>query len=189
MKRSFLAFVAAAMMMALPALAADFKLTSADVKPGSTVANTFVFKGFGCSGDNISPALSWSGAPAGTKSFAMTVYDPDAPTGSGFCHWTVVKIPASVTSLAHNAGEAGGKNLPARCRVQASRIDAREDICLCPAGGDRVTALVCPAGVRAPAESAAYEKARHAAVNHGSLVGAMYNGQPMCVAPRNALNP
>jgi hypothetical protein len=85
--------------------------------------------------------------------------------------------------------DVGGKNLPARCRVQASRIDAREDICLCPAGGDRVTAPVCPAGVRAPAESAAYEKARHAAVNHGSLVGAMYNGQPMCVAPRNALNP
>jgi len=85
--------------------------------------------------------------------------------------------------------DVAGKSLPARCKVQASRIDAREDICLCPAGGDRVTAPVCPAGVRAPADSAAYERARLAAVNHGSLVGAMYNGQPMCVAPRNAPNP
>lgn len=85
--------------------------------------------------------------------------------------------------------DVSGRSLPAKCQVQASRLDAREDICLCPAGGDRVTIPVCPAGVRAPAESAAYETARHKAVKAGSLAGAMYNGQPMCVAPRNALNP
>ena len=85
--------------------------------------------------------------------------------------------------------DVAGKSLPARCQVQASRLDAREDICLCPGGADRVTIPVCPAGVRAPAESAAYETARRKAVNHGSLAGAMYNGQPMCLAPRNALNP
>lgn len=81
--------------------------------------------------------------------------------------------------------DVAGKSLPATCRAHASRLDAREDICLCPAGGDRVTISVCPAGVKAPGESAAYEKARLAAVNKGSLVGAMYQGKPMCVAARN----
>jgi hypothetical protein len=83
--------------------------------------------------------------------------------------------------------DVSGKILPATCRVPASRLDAREDICSCPMGGDRVTAPVCPKGVSPPAESAAYEKARHAAVSRGSLVGAMYEGKPMCVAARNAV--
>jgi len=51
-----------------------------------------VLNGFGCKGENVSPALSWKGAPAGTKSFALQGYDPDAPTGSGFWHWTVYNI-------------------------------------------------------------------------------------------------
>jgi hypothetical protein len=85
--------------------------------------------------------------------------------------------------------DVAGRNLPARCQAQASRLDAREDICLCGAGAQMVTASVCPAGVKPPAESAAYEKARRLALNEhgGSLVGATYQGRPMCVAPRNAL--
>jgi hypothetical protein len=83
--------------------------------------------------------------------------------------------------------DVAGKSLPATCRAQGSRLDAREDICLCPAAADRITTPVCPKGVRAPAESAAYERARRAAAVHGTLVGASYQGQPMCVAPRNAL--
>jgi hypothetical protein len=71
--------------------------------------------------------------------------------------------------------------------VPASRLDPREDICTCPLGGERVTSPICPAGVRPPAESAAYEKARHAAVTNGSLVGASFQGKPMCSAPRNAV--
>src|SRR3954470_22942082 len=59
----------------------------------------------GCTRVNISPALSWSGAPNGTKSFALTIYDPDAPTGSGSWHWVVVNIPPGTTSLPKNAGD------------------------------------------------------------------------------------
>jgi hypothetical protein len=81
--------------------------------------------------------------------------------------------------------DVSGKSLPATCQVQASRLDKREDICTCPMGGDRVTTPICPTGVKPPADSAAYEKARHAAVKKGSLVGAVYEGKPMCVTARN----
>jgi Raf kinase inhibitor-like YbhB/YbcL family protein len=80
-----------------------FTLTSADIKPGSMIADKFVFNS-GCTGGNVSPALSWSGAPADTKSFVLTVFDPDAPTGSGFWHWVMFNIPPSVTSLPEGAG-------------------------------------------------------------------------------------
>src|SRR5580692_10930589 len=97
--------------MATPAFA-EFILSSTNVKAGTPMAMAQVFDGYGCTGQNISPALSWSGEPAGTKSFAITMYDPDAPTGSGWWHWTVFNIPASVHSLAANAGAAGGASLP-----------------------------------------------------------------------------
>jgi Raf kinase inhibitor-like YbhB/YbcL family protein len=75
-----------------------FTLASTDVK-NSTFAMPQVMNGFGCTGGNISPQLSWQGAPQGTKSFVLTMFDPDAPTGSGFWHWVVVNIPATATSL------------------------------------------------------------------------------------------
>ncbi|ANS88028.1 YbhB/YbcL family Raf kinase inhibitor-like protein [Vibrio scophthalmi] len=74
-------------------------LTSQDIQEGSRIADTFAFNSFGCSGDNLSPQLSWDDVPAGTKSFAITAYDPDAPTGSGWWHWVAVDIPANVTTL------------------------------------------------------------------------------------------
>lgn len=83
--------------------AADFKLSSPDLASG-TFAERFIAKGFGCTGGNVSPALSWSGAPAGAKSYALTLHDPDAPTGSGFWHWVVTNIPAEATGLAQGAG-------------------------------------------------------------------------------------
>ncbi len=85
-------------------------LKSKDIK-GQLSLNE-VFNGFGCTGKNISPELSWEGAPAGTKSFAITVYDPDAPTGSGWWHWIVFNIPKEVQHLAAGAGDASKKLLP-----------------------------------------------------------------------------
>lgn len=106
-------FLAAALIGMVPASqAAGFTLSSPDIKPNSTIDKKFEFDGFGCSGENKSPALKWSGAPKDTRSFAVTVYDPDAPTGSGWWHWTVINIPANVTELAPNAGAVGGANLP-----------------------------------------------------------------------------
>lgn len=90
-----------------------FTVTSPDVHQGQKIANQYAFNGMGCTGTNTSPALAWSGAPAKTKSFAVTVYDPDAPTGSGWWHWVVYNIPASVTKLAAGAGDASKHLLPA----------------------------------------------------------------------------
>ena len=101
---SGLAFVACTL-----AQAAGFTLTSPTAKPGATLPETHVFNSFGCSGKNVSPALKWSGAPKDTKSFAVTVYDPDAPTGSGWWHWVVINIPAGTTELPEGAS---GKSLP-----------------------------------------------------------------------------
>lgn len=94
------------------ALAADFKLTSADIGPDKPLAQDFVFSGFGCSGGNQSPALNWSGSPSGTKSYAVALFDPDAMQGKGFWHWLMVNIPADVTSLSRDAGKNDGSQLP-----------------------------------------------------------------------------
>lgn len=99
--------------LALTALAVEpFTLQSAEIKPNATIAEAQVFKGFGCEGGNVSPSLSWKNAPAGTKSFAITVYDPDAPTGSGWWHWVMFNIPADVVSLSSGAGNPASGQAP-----------------------------------------------------------------------------
>jgi Raf kinase inhibitor-like YbhB/YbcL family protein len=92
--------------------AGNFTLFSPTIEPGSVLTEEQVFNGFGCSGKNQSPALTWTAGPKETKSYAITVYDPDAPTGSGWWHWVVYNIPANVTEMATGAGEPTGKLLP-----------------------------------------------------------------------------
>ncbi len=100
-KFNFLGFFLATMITS-PAFAQEFNLTSTTVSEGENLTTAHVFAGFGCEGENQSPQLSWTGAPEETRSFAINVYDPDAPTGSGWWHWNVVNIPASTNSISQN---------------------------------------------------------------------------------------
>lgn len=94
------------------AMADAFKLSSTDISHGKEMSQSQEFQGFGCDGKNLSPQLSWSGAPQGTAAFAVFAYDPDAPTGSGWWHWQVVNIPKDVTSLPTGAGNVSKPVLP-----------------------------------------------------------------------------
>jgi Raf kinase inhibitor-like YbhB/YbcL family protein len=91
---------------------ATFEVTSDDIAEGAMLANAQVANFMGYSGENRSPQLSWGGFPDETKGFAITVHDPDAPTGSGFWHWVALNIPAGVTNLASGAGSEGSDDLP-----------------------------------------------------------------------------
>jgi Raf kinase inhibitor-like YbhB/YbcL family protein len=116
--------------------AGGFSLSSPDIAADGQLGNAQVLNGFGCSGSNRSPALEWYGAPANTRSFAVTVYDPDAPTGSGWWHWVVYNIPAGAHGLVAGAGDVSGKHLP------AGAVQGRTDFGLpgfggaCPPAGD-----------------------------------------------------
>lgn len=83
----------------------SFNVTSHDVQDGQQMADTYAHHSVG--GGNISPHLAWTGFPAETGSFVVTCFDPDAPTGSGFWHWSLVNLPVSVTELPRNAGAQG----------------------------------------------------------------------------------
>jgi Raf kinase inhibitor-like YbhB/YbcL family protein len=115
--------------------AADFSLESPDIADQRMLTAREVYKGFGCEGGNTSPQLSWRNPPAGTQSYAVTVYDPDAPSGSGWWHWTVVNIPSSTTRLPSGAG--------ATVALPAGAVQGRTDYGqpgfggVCPPAGDK----------------------------------------------------
>ena len=90
----------------------SFSLTSNAFSDGAAMPPAQRSRQSPVPGEDLSPQLAWSGAPVDTKSFSLTVYDPDAPTGSGFWHWLVVNIPAGTTELPEGAGEASGSKLP-----------------------------------------------------------------------------
>jgi Raf kinase inhibitor-like YbhB/YbcL family protein len=89
----------------LPAVA-TLTVSSTSIQNNARLPEDQVFNGWGLTGGNVSPQLSWAGAPAGTRGYAVTCFDPDAPTPSGFWHWLLVGIPAEVSSLEAGAGTA-----------------------------------------------------------------------------------
>ncbi|WP_123308717.1 YbhB/YbcL family Raf kinase inhibitor-like protein [Cellulomonas sp. PhB143] len=111
----------------------SFTLTSTDVTDGEEIANTFA-----AAGDDVSPALGWSGFPDGTRSFVVSCFDPDAPTPAGFWHWTVLDLPATTTALPTGAGAPDGAELP------AGALQVRND-----GGGTGYTGMAPPPGDRA----------------------------------------
>jgi hypothetical protein len=119
------------------ASAAEFKLSSPQIAPDGKIADKHVFAGFGCSGGNASPALRWSGAPAGTESFALTMYDPDAPTGSGWWHWVVYNLPPIATGLAEGAGAANSMFLPGNTQQGRTDFGTAAYGGPCPPQGDK----------------------------------------------------
>jgi Raf kinase inhibitor-like YbhB/YbcL family protein len=134
-------FVLAALGLSLTgagaANAQTMTLTSADIKEGATIANEQVFKGFGCNGGNVSPALNWSGAPSTTKSFAITIYDPDAPTGGGWWHWVAFNIPAGTTSLPKGAGDVKKNLMPQGATQSRNSFGSDGYGGPCPPPGDK----------------------------------------------------
>jgi Raf kinase inhibitor-like YbhB/YbcL family protein len=116
-----------------------FTVVSDSFKEGDYLGKDHVLSenfGFGCAGGNQSPQLRWSGAPAGTKSFAVTCYDPDAPTGSGFWHWVVVNLPPTVTALERDAGNPMSGKLPAGALMTRTELGLSGYIGPCPPPGD-----------------------------------------------------
>ena len=127
-----------------------FTVTSNSFKDGDYLGKDHILSenfGFGCAGGNKSPHLKWSGAPAGTKSFAVTCFDPDAPTGSGFWHWVVVNIPADVTELALDAGNPKSGSMPAGALMTRTELGQQRLSRPVPAGG-RPPAPLSVHGVR-----------------------------------------
>jgi Raf kinase inhibitor-like YbhB/YbcL family protein len=121
--------------LSLAGAAHALDLRSTTFTDHGTLSAAQMYRGFGCEGGNVSPQLTWSDPPAGTKSFALTAYDPDAPTGSGWWHWVVYDLPVDVRALDSNAGSAGG--LPQGARHGRNDYGTMDFGGACPPAGDK----------------------------------------------------
>jgi Raf kinase inhibitor-like YbhB/YbcL family protein len=136
MKIIMLISVVLTLLVAVDVKAQVFTLKSDDL--GGQLTKSQVFSGFGCGGKNISPSLKWINAPSNTKSFSVTVYDPDAPTGSGWWHWIIFNIPAGVNELKADAGRIE-KNLAPPGSIQSVTDFGKPGFGgACPPQGDKV---------------------------------------------------
>lgn len=130
--------IAAALALALTAGSASaFEISSPAIGADGTVPLKFTANAFGCHGSNISLPLKWSGVPAGAKSLALTMFDPDAPTGSGFWHWTIANMPPGTTGLAEGAGVAGNGKLPKGAMQGRNDAGTAAYFGPCPPKGDK----------------------------------------------------
>jgi Raf kinase inhibitor-like YbhB/YbcL family protein len=126
------------LMLAAAAMAdEELQLLSPDVGPDKELAEAFTYDAFGCDGDNQSFALSWSGAPAGTQSFAVTAYDTDGMRGKGFWHWFVINIPAATSELPRGAGNRDNSKLPPGARQLRSSFNKLGYGGPCPPRGEK----------------------------------------------------
>ncbi|EON14620.1 MULTISPECIES: YbhB/YbcL family Raf kinase inhibitor-like protein [Pandoraea] len=130
------------------AIAGGFAIQSDDIA-GGHFDNAQISDGFGCHGGNISPAISWSGEPAGTQSFLVTMYDPDAPTGSGFWHWVVANLPASVHTLDLGAGSEVGR-LPKGAMAVRNDTGKAAYLGPCPPEGESHRYIITVAALKVP---------------------------------------
>jgi Raf kinase inhibitor-like YbhB/YbcL family protein len=168
---------AALLVLALPLAACagerGFHVASATLHDGDTLPLAQVYQGGGCDGGNRSPALAWSGSPQGTRSYAVTMFDPDAPTGHGWWHWVAYDLPARTTSLPEGAGHANGAALPDGARQARNDFGNIGYGGACPPAGDKphryiITVYALPA-VRLAVPASASATQVDATLKHDAL--------------------
>ena len=126
----------AAVAVAYVGSAFAFDVSSTSIGKDRKIPDKYTANVFGCTGMGVSPALAWKNPPTDTKSYAVTIFDRDAPTGSGFWHWLVYNIPASVTALPEGAG-SDGKSLPAGAAMARNDAGSSAYLGPCPPVGDK----------------------------------------------------